>query len=179
MRAYPENPTYVFDFYAHILSLAGEVEQAEEALREAEHRPDGETLKQFSSYYLTQGAIARARGDVDGAVILLEKALEEASVPFLHIRSMLAEAYLEAGRHDLAVATLEKALVRYDGGRALSTIRAVTAYYLLGMAYEASGWKEKAMEQYEIFLEIWKHADSGIAAVEEARERLERLRAAS
>jgi tetratricopeptide (TPR) repeat protein len=179
MKAYPENPSYVIDFYAHMQALTGEVEQAEEALREAEHRPDGETLRQFHEYYAVQGAIARARGDLDEAVIFFEKALEEADFPYLHLRSILAEAYLEVGRHDLAVAALEKALSSYDEGRALSTIRAATAYYLLGMAYEASGWNEKAIEQYETFLDLWKDADPGIPVAEDARERLARLKASS
>jgi tetratricopeptide (TPR) repeat protein len=179
MKAYPENPSYVIDFYAHMLALTGEVEQAEDALREAERRPDGETLKQFPSYYLAQGAIARARGDLDEAIMLFEKGLRQSAFPYLHLRSILAEAYLEAGRHDLAVVALEKALSRYDEGRALSTIRAVTAYYLLGMAYEASGWNEKAIEQYETFLDIWKDADAGIPAVGDARARLAGLKASS
>jgi len=179
MKAYPENPSYVIDFYAHMLALTGNVEQAEDALREAEGRPDGETLKQFSSYYLVQGVIARARGDLNEAVTLFEKALEESNSPYLHLRSVLAEAYLEAGRYDLAVVALEKALSRYDEARAMSTIRAVTAYHLLGMAYEASGWNEKAMEEYETFLDIWKDADPGIPAVEDARARLARLKASS
>jgi tetratricopeptide (TPR) repeat protein len=179
MRASPENPSYVVDFYAHMLAMTGEVEQAEQALRDAESRPDGETLRQFSSYHAVQGAIARARGNIDEAITCFERALQEARYPFLHLRSILAEAYLEAGRHDLAVATLEKALSRYDTGRALSTIRAVTAHYLLGMAYEASGWDEKAMEQYEIFLGIWKDADPGIPTADDAHARLAHLKAAS
>ncbi|MGD9140895.1 MAG: protein kinase [bacterium] len=179
MRADPENPSYVFDIYGHILALAGEVGMAKELLREAESRPDGETLKQYDAYYVFRGLIARAEGDFEAATAELEMALEKAPDPYLHIRSLLAETCLEAGRHDLAIAYLEKALSRYDGSRALSAIRAVSAYYLLGRAYEASGWKERAIEQYEKFLNIYKDADPGIAEVEDARARLERLRAAS
>jgi hypothetical protein len=46
-------------------------------------------------------------------------------------------------------------------------------------AYEKSGWNNKAVEQYEGFLEIWKDADPGISEVEDARDRLTRLRKSS
>ena len=70
-------------------------------------------------------------------------------------------------------------LSRYDTNRALSTIWAVKAHYLLGLAYEKSGWDKKAIEQYEEFLEIWKDADPGIPEVEDAKERLAKLRVQS
>ena len=179
MKAFPENPSYIADFYAHLLVEAGKIELAEEALREAEDRPDAETLKQFYSYYIVRGGIARARGDIGEAVELYEEGFRVASDPHLHIRIVLAEGYLDAGRHDLAIAMLEKGLSTYDPARALTPIPSVRAHHLLGTAYEASGWREKAIEQYEIFLELWKDADPGLRVVEDARERLERLRASS
>jgi cytochrome c-type biogenesis protein CcmH/NrfG len=56
---------------------------------------------------------------------------------------------------------------------------AVKAYYLLGLAYEKSGWNKKAIEKYEEFLDIWKNADPGIPEVQDAKERLKKLRAES
>ena len=53
------------------------------------------------------------------------------------------------------------------------------AHYLLGVAYEKSGWNKKAIEQYEEFLEIWKDADPGIPEVEDAKERLANLKSTS
>jgi hypothetical protein len=49
----------------------------------------------------------------------------------------------------------------------------------LGLAYEKSGWKAKAIEQYEEFLDIWKNADPGIPEVEDAKERLAKLKSES
>jgi len=67
-------------------------------------------------------------------------------------------------------------LSRYDLVRAANSILAVKAHYMLGLAYEKSGWNKKAIEQYEEFLEIWKDADPGIPEVEDAKERLEKLK---
>ena len=46
------------------------------------------------------------------------------------------------------------------------------SFYMLGKIYEKKGWKGKAIEFYEKFLELWKDADPGIAEVEETKMRL-------
>jgi tetratricopeptide (TPR) repeat protein len=89
---------------------------------------------------------------------------------------MLSRAYLKSGKLDKAVTLLESMLSKYSEGRASLGIWAVKAHYLLGLAYEQSGWTEKAIEKYQEFLEIWKNADSGIAEIEDANQRLARLK---
>ncbi len=42
----------------------------------------------------------------------------------------------------------------------------------MGKIYEQKGWKGKAVEHYQKFLDLWKGADPGIAEVEDARKRL-------
>ena len=74
---------------------------------------------------------------------------------------------------------MEKVLSRYDESKAYFPIWAVRAHYLLGLAYEKSGWNKMAIEKYEEFLEIWKDADPGIPEVEDAKERLRKLRVQS
>ena len=41
---------------------------------------------------------------------------------------------------------------------------------------EKKGWKGKAAEHYEKFLDLWKDADPGIAEVEDANKKLVELR---
>jgi tetratricopeptide (TPR) repeat protein len=176
VRAYPDNPAFIADFYVHVLARTGRIEEAEETLRDLESRIEEEALDHVHTYWVIKGNIARAKGHLDEAIVYFEKGLEVAPDPYFHIRSMLGEAYLEAGRLDQAVATLEKALLRHDAARVLSPVRAVKAYYSLGLAYEKSGWTSKAIEQYETFLDIWKEADPGIPAVEDARRRLAHLK---
>jgi len=52
----------------------------------------------------------------------------------------------------------------------------VKAHYWLGVAHEQQGEKDKAIQEYEKFLTIWKNADPGIAEVEDAKERLAKLK---
>ncbi len=43
---------------------------------------------------------------------------------------------------------------------------------MLGKIYEEKGWKGKAIEHYEKFLDLWRNADPGITEVEDAKKRL-------
>ncbi|MFH1313959.1 MAG: protein kinase [Candidatus Eisenbacteria bacterium] len=176
MSANPENPAYVADFSAYVLAQAGRIEEAEEVLEALESRLERDGIKPSHSFWLEQGNVARARQELGQAITHFEKALDLAIDPYFHVRSILGEAYLEAGELDQAVAVLSQALLRYDESRALVPIQAVKTHYILGLAYEKSGWKSKAIEQYETFLDIWKDADPGIPIIEEARQRVARLK---
>jgi serine/threonine protein kinase/Flp pilus assembly protein TadD len=55
-------------------------------------------------------------------------------------------------------------------------IASVKAHYWLGIAYEQTGEKEKAIQEYEKFLGIWKDADPGIAELEDTKKKLAELK---
>jgi len=155
--------------YVRLLAKNDEIEKAEEmakALKKDIEKKDKSTMNR---YWQSLGSIELAKGNANTAVGYLEK--ETSGFKFV-----LIKAYLESGRLGEAVAKLEKVLSSYDANRIGVPIWAVKAYYLLGLAYEKSGWRKKAIEQYEEFLDIWKDADSGIPEVEDARERLKKLR---
>jgi len=50
------------------------------------------------------------------------------------------------------------------------------SFYMLGKIYEGKGWKGKAIEHYEKFLDLWKDADPGRAEVEDAKKKLNGLK---
>jgi tetratricopeptide (TPR) repeat protein len=115
-----------------------------------------------------------AEGNFDSAAIYFKKSDE--AIPVFVTKLMIARSYSEAGKLANAVTMFEQAMQRYDNNRVWYGIDAVKSHYWLGMAYEKSGWNDKAIEQYETFLDIWKHADEGLKSIEDARIRLARLK---
>jgi tetratricopeptide (TPR) repeat protein len=118
------------------------------------------------------GFIELSKGNPEAAVVLLEKNVEHIGQLNFDCCYLLANAYLETGDLSGAVSLLERALSSYGHFHLRSLIWTVKAHYLLGLAYERSGWTNKAIEKYEEFLEIWKDADEGLPEVEDAKARL-------
>jgi len=87
----------------------------------------------------------------------------------------LASAYYKAG-------DLEKAREEYERITSLAIGRLgygdiyAKSFYMVGKIYEQKGWKGKAIEHYEEFLDLWKNADPGIAEVGDAKKRLAGLK---
>ena len=51
-----------------------------------------------------------------------------------------------------------------------------TICYNLQFYYEQQGDRAKAIEHYDKFLDLWKEVDSGLPEVDDARNRLARLK---
>jgi len=96
-------------------------------------------------------------------------------LPTFTRRYFLGVAYLKSGMVGEAVSELEKAEADYGEDR-MCGFPAIKVYYLLGQAYETSGWTKKAIEKYEKFLEIWKDADPGMEEIDDAKARVARLK---
>jgi len=178
VKANPNDPAFATEFFVCMLCLTGTLDEAERlaapfVARYDEH-PEAATQNDFTLL----GLLEYARGNTDDAIAFMEQSIA-AGDPYLHLRTMAAQFCIESGQLGKAVDLLEGGLTRYDWVRAMTPIWSVKAHYLLGRAYEGSGWDPKAIEQYETFLEIWKDADPGIPVLENARERLTLLRARS
>ncbi len=91
------------------------------------------------------------------------------------VEGLLAQSYLHEGMYEKAVTELERFLRYQNGSRIAHPHDGVRCFYWLGIAYEQSGWKDKAAKQYQTFLEIWKNADPGIPEVDDAKARLAKL----
>jgi len=175
----PQDPISMLDIQAVILAESGEFAKAEEIAGILKKGIEEKNKTLMFDYWLVLGRIEQIKGNKDKATSYLEKGVKETPEPIFWPRYYLARAYLDTGRLAEAVAILEGALLRYDETRILVPILAVKAYYLLGLAYEKSGWNKKAIAQYEEFLDIWKNADPGIKEVEDAKEKLKKLKVGS
>ncbi len=175
----PDDPVKLRNIYAICLAADGKTKEAEEVLGSLRKDVEVKNKDRMVEYWLAEGVVELIKGNSKDAITYLEKGVKEASTPLFDAQYFLSRAYLEAGRLGEAVTELEKTLSRYDERRPGYPIWAVKAYYLLGLAYERSGWKSKAIAQYEEFLDIWKNADAGISEVADAKERLKKLKISS
>jgi serine/threonine protein kinase/Flp pilus assembly protein TadD len=173
-RVYPDDKFSWRESYVELLAKNNDFEKAQEVVLALKKDIEEKDKSQMYRYWYAVAYIELAKGNLEASVTNFEKAGKD--VRYFWVHYMLAKVYLESDRLGEAVAELEKVLLRYDGNRALNTTWAVKVYYLLGLAYEKSGWNKKAIEKYGEFLEIWKDADPGIPEVEDAKERLKKLR---
>jgi len=173
----PNDPVYFRDFYIYLLTQSGDIKNAEEIASSLKKDIEKKDIKKMYAYWLAASSIEKVKGNKQEALMFLEKAASEAPQIDFGTRYFLCQAYLETGRLAEAVSGLEKALNRFDDNRANIPTWSVKAHYLLGLAYEKSGWNQKAIEKYQEFLDIWKEADPGIKEVEDAKQRLAKLKA--
>ena len=176
-EVYPQTPASHWEYYVRLLTENNEIAKAEKAANAFRKDIEEKDPSLMYLHWYTLGFIEWSKGNTEAALTQFEKLAH--ATPDFWAHFTLAEAYLESDRLGEAVAEFEKVLSRYDNNRALCAFRSVKAHYLLGLAYEKSGWNKKAIEQYGEFLEIWKDADPGIPEVEDAKEKLEKLRAKS
>jgi tetratricopeptide (TPR) repeat protein len=171
-------PGYGREYKVQLLARASDFDMAEEVAQTLRRDIEEYDELDIGIYWHAAGWIDFEKGDYEASVAAFEKSLENQTR--VRWRHMLGRAYLESGRLGEAVTELEKVLLRYSDARLLYVpTEAVKAHYLLGLAYEQSGWNTKAIEQYEEFLDIWKDADPGIAEIEDARQRLVGLKSGS
>ncbi len=113
-----------------------------------------------------RGYLALRRGRSDEAIDHLRAAVHQGPVEwnFDVFEDCLANAYLELGRLDEAIAEYER-ILRVNP-------RYPLAHYHLAQAWERKGQPEQARANYEQFLQVWKNADSDIPELVNARNAL-------
>jgi tetratricopeptide (TPR) repeat protein len=162
--------------YAEMDSFDDARKAADESKKLLEQAANQKLMREY--HYVT-GLIELKKKNYSSAIESLNKAL--ALYPYHQGNSQalfldsLALAYFESGE-------LDKAQEHYERITQLTVPRYyfadiyVKSFYMLGRIFEQKGYKGKAIENYEKFLELWKDADPGIPEVEEAKKRLAGLK---
>ncbi|MBD3297056.1 MAG: protein kinase [candidate division Zixibacteria bacterium] len=89
---------------------------------------------------------------------------------------LIARIYLELKRPAEAIQHLEGIAHGYSIPHFLDVGQRVKSHYLLGQAYEMSGWTDKAIAEYEEFLSIWHDPDPEIEEIDDAKSRIAALK---
>nr|NIN92522.1 tetratricopeptide repeat protein [bacterium] len=166
-------------------SILLEMSALDEAQREANELKEliekGLNRKEIRYYDHLTGRIQLELENFSIAIKNFEKALSlipnqsgAASHHALFIEA-LALAYYRSGDLEKAEEQYKKIISLTSGRLGYGNIYA-KSFYMLGKIYEQKGWKGKAIEHYDRFLELWKDADPGIPEFEDAKKRLAGLK---
>jgi tetratricopeptide (TPR) repeat protein len=155
--------------------------RVEEALQIAEH-----SLKQVEAnhpyggqarYHQLRGEMMIRQGELDAGVQVLEKScaqLDERKPSYslgsnqkVHVRFLLASAYLQAKRTNLTTRELED-IVRDTRVLLSWPVPYVRSFFLLGMEYMRQGELSKAQKNFQRFLHHWKDGELDPDQVKEA-----------
>jgi serine/threonine protein kinase/tetratricopeptide (TPR) repeat protein len=168
------------DFIPHLMAMMarfyaaeGAYDTAAKVVQSTKARIEQNGSSNYRNYDLALAFVALEGGD---SAKFSEIWNEHATSPFFASDYLMAVSHFGAGQIGDAVHLLESTMAYYDANRANWPATSVKAHYWLAKCYEASGWTNKAIEQYNIFLDIWKDADNGIPEVGNARKRLAGLK---
>jgi len=116
--------------------------------------------------YYYRGYLALKSRRAEEAIEHFKEALRQEPVHWNidSLEDCLANAYLELGRLDEAIAEYER-ILRLNPHYPL-------AHYHLAQAYDRKGEREQARSHFERFLQIWNQADPDIPEVIAAKQRL-------
>jgi len=138
---------------------------------------NGMNKKAMRLYYNLMGMIELEKQNFTDAIEHFSQALallpsqfnpEDGQALFI---DPLAFAYFKAGDYEKARQEYER-IIHLTTGRLFYGDIYAKSFYMLGKIYEEEDLQRQAIEHYKKFLDLWKDADSGIAEVEDAKNRL-------
>ena len=164
----------------------GNAKRASEILHSMESDVRGQDIEEQSLYPYTSALLAFEKGDHRDAVEKFRESLRPHN-PNHAPQIFYAVSLLKTGQTDDAIDELKRVTWWYPISFTpislgfLSTteywpIAAVKAHYWLGVAYEEKGNTNKAIAEFEKFLQIWKDADKNIPELTDARTRIASLK---
>ncbi len=138
--------------------------------------------KRIRDYYHLMGEIELAKQNFPKAIDYFKKTFS--MMPYgpltwdADLIESLALAYYKSGNLEEAQKEYER-ITSLTWGRSGSGDIYAKSFFMLGKIYQELGKKNKAIENYQKFLDLWKEADPGIPEVEDAKKRLAELKNSS
>jgi tetratricopeptide (TPR) repeat protein len=166
--------------YVRMKSLSEAYKTADELKRLCD---EGMNKKEIRLYYHLLGMVELEKKNYSKAIEYFQRAVsllpyQNELGPFTNDHALFAEAlalaYYNSGDKERAQKEYEN-ITSMTLGKLYQGDVYVRSLYMLGKIYEEQGLKEKAKENYEKFLNLWKDADPGLPEVEEAKARFSGL----
>ncbi len=174
-KSNPENKTHHRDFYIRLLAKNGQYEVAtaqSEALKVALTKSN----QSLAHYWFTEAMIARYQGMNDSALACIKRYSHESDLaPNLNRRFYKARILFETDHLAKAVTEFESITKGCGSIELYWGIHHTLSYYYLGRVYEVSNWNDRAIEQYQIFIDRWQDSDYPGLELEDAKKRFVRL----
>ena len=172
-RLSPDNMVYNQHLLARLSAQTGDIAKAEGIIENL--RKNIGTANDTLRYAYAAASIETIKSNREYALSLFEKAAEDSVIPYTPANCLLAQAYMDAARWADAVNELKKLERDFTETNLYYGSWVVRAHYYRGVANENLGQVDSAAAEYRVFLDLWRNADSGIAEIDDARQRLARL----
>jgi tetratricopeptide (TPR) repeat protein len=138
--------------------------------------------KYLFHYWFSSALIEFYNSEYKDAVRLLEKVRNDGIywTTYIHypVHYYLGRSYFEMGEFDTSIDIFESIVSKYGEGRYFYNIISTTSHYYLGQAYEKEKQFSKALNQYRVFLDLWKDADEELKQkyrYKEIKDRISKL----
>ena len=180
-----------YNFYLGLMNLKqGRIDSAKSKLAEmksllSDLSPSAYTPRLTSHYDLLYAEMLFKENDFEKAIVVCEKSpslgipnityMNNAiarNVPFL--KDILANTYYQNGELDKAITEYER-LITFDPKSKNRLLVHPKYHYRLAKLYDEKGSKQKAIQQYQKFFDIWKNADEDLPEKIDAQKRLANL----
>jgi serine/threonine protein kinase/Tfp pilus assembly protein PilF len=162
---------------ALVFARTGDLEQAEELVRQLNQDYPLDTMMQNYSLPTVRAAIELQRNNPAKAIDTLNVALPYemgfGSLAYLYPAYVRGEAYLKLGQSQQAAAEFQKLLDH--PGIVENSVTGALAHLQLGRALAMNGNKDAARKSYQDFLTLWKNADPDVPILKEAQAEYAKL----
>ena len=161
---------------ASVYAIADRPGRAKELLAEYEAEVDEAVTRNSASRYEALAYVALAEGRIDEALDDFRERYDRSGCPTCALFH-LAGTYELAGESDSALAIYERAVLTPGLYRIYDEYATIAqTYRRLGQLYEGRGEREKAVEYYDRFVNLWTDADPELQpVVRDVRARIAQL----
>jgi tetratricopeptide (TPR) repeat protein len=173
-RVFPSFRASSNSFLAEILAQCGQYDKAVEIISRIDSLLVHDKKPAMPLWY-AQGALAAAHGDLEAAIENYEKSLAEPLFE-LTARFAMGKIYLMRGDYEKAHGIFNDIIGNHYLDYTLWAIFIVQAHYYNGLACENLGLTEQAVSAYERFLGHWGNSQFQLKMVDDARNRLKKLK---